>query len=388
MNINITIANKHCTVEGTPVIVCGNADYTMTFAFDAEWDQAAERTARFSYVRDGVRRHQDVELTGDTVAVPAVYKTRELQVGVYAGGLVTSTPARIPCEKSIACDTCEPEELFPGPYAQLRKDVDYLTAHVDAQGIVASASGSLICLTDCLNVPTPIKGLKAWVMARQEGEGTPSAENVRPIIPYEGSRVTIGIDSTEDMPNPTLYSSGTLPANMYGGYVDWARGVFVQTHEYIVVDGTAGSYVMYANSGNSGWFYATDVLQANKDAPGSADSRQNTGFCDSFIYKKDDNLRSLYFTKRNLWFSKVDGCNSVEKLVSYLKEHPAHIVYPLETPIEHPLADMPNAEILLTDAPCYVGTDGSKMEIDYVADTKAYIDNKFNELATALVANS
>lgn len=256
---------------------------------------------------------------------------------------------------------------------------------VDKLGIVTSISGDGgVEITDC--IPVPIKGLKAWVMAKQEGEGTPSADNVRPIVPYEGSTVTVGVDSTEDMPNPTLYSSGTLPANMYGGYVDWARGVFVQTHEYIVVDGTAGSYVMYANSGNSGWFYATDFLQANKDAPGSADSRQNTGFCDSFIYKKDDTLRSVYFAKRNLWFSKVDGCNSVEKLVSYLKEHPVHIVYPLATPIEHPLADMPNTEILLTDAPCYVGTDGSKLEIDYVCETQSYIDKKFAELQNAILA--
>lgn len=138
MNINITIANKHCTVQGTPVIVCGNSDYTLTFDFDAEWDQAAEKTARFAYIREGIRRYQDVKLTGNTVAVPAVYGTSELLVGVYAADIVTSTPARIPCEKSIICCSKAPEELYPGQYDQLRTE---LTNYIDEQlGVIENGS--------------------------------------------------------------------------------------------------------------------------------------------------------------------------------------------------------------------------------------------------------
>lgn len=132
MSIKINIANKHCTVEGSPVIVCGNSDYQITFAFDEEWDPAAKKTARFSYVRDGKRKKQEVEFSGNTVAVPPVYKTRELQVGVYVGDLVTSTPARIPCEKSAVCDTCEPDELDPSQYKKLHDELhDELSTYVD-----------------------------------------------------------------------------------------------------------------------------------------------------------------------------------------------------------------------------------------------------------------
>lgn len=127
MNINVNITNKHCAVQGAPVIVCGNSDYTMTFTFDAEWDNAGEKTARFSYIRDGVRRYQDVKLEGDKVAVPPVYGTKGLQVGVYSGDLVTSTPGRIPCEKSIICGTVSPEDLYPGPAQELRTEMDQMT---------------------------------------------------------------------------------------------------------------------------------------------------------------------------------------------------------------------------------------------------------------------
>lgn len=130
MNIDVNITNKHCAVQGAPVIVCGNSDYTMTFTFDAEWDNAGEKTARFSYIRDGVRRYQDVKLEGDKVAVPPVYGTKGLQVGVYSGDLVTSTPGRIPCEKSIICGTCTPEDLWPGTAEVLRSEMMETLTHL------------------------------------------------------------------------------------------------------------------------------------------------------------------------------------------------------------------------------------------------------------------
>lgn len=111
MEIKITIANKHCTVHDAPVIVCGNPDYTILFEFDEEWDQVAEKYARFSYVRGGRRLYQDAKLTGDTVAVPPMHGIKELQVGVYSEGIATTTPGRIFCEKSILCDTHTPDDM-------------------------------------------------------------------------------------------------------------------------------------------------------------------------------------------------------------------------------------------------------------------------------------
>lgn len=126
MDIKVNITNKRCTVQGAPVIVCGNSDYTITFTFDEEWAQAGEKTARFSYVRDGELKFRDVKLKDNTAAVPPVYRTRVLRVGVYAGDLATSTPARIPCEKSAVCDTCTPEELWPGQAETLRRELERL----------------------------------------------------------------------------------------------------------------------------------------------------------------------------------------------------------------------------------------------------------------------
>lgn len=112
-NINITVAKKIAT-NTTPgeVIVCGNSDYTATFDFDAEWVTVPMRTARFVYYRDGLSLYQEVTFTGDTVSVPTLYGVDYVLVGVYAGSLRTTTPAKVLCDRSILCG-CEVHESPP-----------------------------------------------------------------------------------------------------------------------------------------------------------------------------------------------------------------------------------------------------------------------------------
>ena len=100
-NIQITVRDKAAQPEGAPVIVCGNSDYTVTFTFDDEWSQYTAKTARFCFVQNGVRRYYDVLFEGDTVSVPVLSDVYEVEIGVYAGDIHTSTPARIPCARSV-----------------------------------------------------------------------------------------------------------------------------------------------------------------------------------------------------------------------------------------------------------------------------------------------
>lgn len=118
-NINITVADKVPAVQGAPVIVCGNSDYSITFSFDAEWDAYDLKTARFIYTASGEVVNTDIVFEGNTVAVPVLSGVSEVFVGVYAGDLHTTTPARIYCRQSILCG--EPVHAAPTPdvYNQL-----------------------------------------------------------------------------------------------------------------------------------------------------------------------------------------------------------------------------------------------------------------------------
>lgn len=126
MVINISITNKRPTVIGTPVIACGNSDYSIKFAFDSDWDAFSEKKARFVYAKRGVLKFQDVPFSGDTVAVPILSGTREVMVGVYAGDLRTTTPARIPCEYSILCPDAE-EQIGAVDAADLQDQIGDLS---------------------------------------------------------------------------------------------------------------------------------------------------------------------------------------------------------------------------------------------------------------------
>lgn len=101
MQILIEVTEKVAAVSGAPVIVCGNSDYTVVFAFDSEWDACPEKTARFACIKNGVLWFEDVTFEGDSVSVPVLREADEVTVGVYAGSLSTSTPARIPCARCI-----------------------------------------------------------------------------------------------------------------------------------------------------------------------------------------------------------------------------------------------------------------------------------------------
>lgn len=103
MRIAIDVARKIATVKDNAKIVCENGDYEVEFAFDDEWDAEGIKTARFSYQRQGKSLYQDQVFTGSICPVPVLYDILEVRIGVYAGGIRTSTPAVVECEKSILC---------------------------------------------------------------------------------------------------------------------------------------------------------------------------------------------------------------------------------------------------------------------------------------------
>ena len=120
MKISITIANKIATADNPPTIVCGNSDYTIAFNFDSAWNEYALKTARFSYVVCGsLKRYIDVVFSGNECSVPVLYDIDSVNVGVYAGDLHTTTPAVIPCERSILCGGGVHDEPTEDVYHQI-----------------------------------------------------------------------------------------------------------------------------------------------------------------------------------------------------------------------------------------------------------------------------
>lgn len=80
-----------------------------------------------------------------------------------------------------------------------------------------------------------------------------------------------------------------------------------------------------------------------------------------------------------------------QEILEELAENSVKVQYVMATPEEIPLSaeELEAYAALHTNKPntTIVNNGGANMALLYVADTKTYIDNKFNELATALVAN-
>lgn len=94
----ITVNNRVATyrkVDGA--IICGNSDYVIAFTFDSEWDGVSKKTARFIWGG----QYFDVEFEGTQCTAPVIDNATEVEVGVYAGDLRTTTSAVIDCLPSI-----------------------------------------------------------------------------------------------------------------------------------------------------------------------------------------------------------------------------------------------------------------------------------------------
>lgn len=135
--INVSIKDRQTIVDGDPFIICGNSDYVMRFEFDAEWDNYQTRTARFVYTRRNTVKFQDVIFVGNEVQIPALFSVTSVTVGVFAGNLRTTTPARIPCRLSVRCGTGSPDNLTPSQYDRIMELLASLGAGVDITGATA-----------------------------------------------------------------------------------------------------------------------------------------------------------------------------------------------------------------------------------------------------------
>lgn len=148
MNINVIIADKHALAMPHEPLVCGNNDYVIEFQFDEEWDAHPTKTARFIF---DDRKYIDVVFHDNLCPVPVLSNTHEVLVGVFAGNLVTTTPAYLRSQRSVLCYGGEKTEITQDVYDQImqyvneaeyRVKLDAQTASEKAQEAIDSASAA------------------------------------------------------------------------------------------------------------------------------------------------------------------------------------------------------------------------------------------------------
>lgn len=212
MNILINVRNKIATAPDDAKIVCGNSDYTLTFDFDSEWDSEAEKTARFIWTSGKRTKYTDTCFTGNTVAVPILRNTHSLRVGVYAGDLHTTSPAKISCLPSILCPDGIEDSSTPMVWTILQKRLDAIEKYLGECGGDIRVANIELLSAKWVGEESPYSQVVAidGITEYSQVDLTPSVEQL--VIFYQKDLTFV---TENDSGRVTVYAIGQKPGNDY-----------------------------------------------------------------------------------------------------------------------------------------------------------------------------
>lgn len=148
-DVLITVQNKIATLTNTPVIVCGNSDYKITFTFDSEFSAYTAKTLRVVFRDKGRLKHYDILFRGNEVDLPPVYCVDQIAVGVCAGDVISTTMVVIPCQYGDVSEHADPP---PDIYEQL---LEYLAEiQGGGAGVVTGAAAFDVAATGTVSTVT------------------------------------------------------------------------------------------------------------------------------------------------------------------------------------------------------------------------------------------
>ena len=206
-------------------------------------------------------------------------------------------------------------------------------------------------------------GVKAKWEPVQEGSGTPSLENIRPIK----GRDSVTITRQEDNQVITL----TLPTTIYGGEVDAVAGEGQETRKLVTLDGTETWYTWGVNANNSAvtGFYTYDI--------NDYDAKNVKGICSNLPHPDGDTWGGrnsgigfatvgssryfMYCIPTAILADVSDNSAAIASLKSYLAAQyaagtPVQVCYKLVEPVPftatgaQPIPALAGANTVLTDA--------------------------------------
>lgn len=131
--IQISVCDKIATQTDGTVIINGNSDYSIEFDFDDEWADLNNKVGVFAYNDAAAHKwaYQTVMFSGNTCTVPILRDIHCVYVGVTAGNVRVTTPAKVQCRLSISdyADTEEPPST--DVWGQILAKLDELQAEID-----------------------------------------------------------------------------------------------------------------------------------------------------------------------------------------------------------------------------------------------------------------
>lgn len=172
-------------VSGPQYVVCDNSDYTVVWQLDEEWAQFEHRTMQVNY-KDGT--YERVLFTGDSCTLPAIPVSGPVHVGLFAGDIHTTRPARLLAVRSATTDSGEERDPMPNGYAQA---IEALDAKLDKNQGADNADKVMVVGDDGNVVPGEVQGGGSLPVASPTQLG-----GVKPVAKTDAMTQSIGVDGT------------------------------------------------------------------------------------------------------------------------------------------------------------------------------------------------
>lgn len=170
--IQVSVRDKIATQTDGTVIINGNSDYNIEFDFDAEWADLNNKVGIFAYNDAAAHKweYQTVLFSGNTCTVPILRDIHCVYVGVTAGNVRVTTPAKVQCRLSISdyADTEEPPSAdvwgqILAKLDELQTEIDKIKAGGGAEVYYAELDGEYPSYT--LSADTPLADIaKAYAV--------------------------------------------------------------------------------------------------------------------------------------------------------------------------------------------------------------------------------
>lgn len=236
-----------------------------------------------------------------------------------------------------------------------------------ASPILLEAQGDTATITSA--VVRPPRAVVTTIPPLQAGSGTPSRENVRPILPVTAASLYHSTERTEDAVPIAIKE---LPADFFAGTLDWVTGRLVCTHACITLAGTGVNWIRGTNN------YYVEV---------NGIAEKSSLLCNQFVSSTkaattlpEGTMRQGGIQNR-VCFANPGNALLSDEWRALWDAQPIQLLYELAQPVTYTLS--PHQLILLQGRNA-IWSDAGTTHVTYITDTKAYIDERLAAIAASI----
>ena len=168
-----------------------------------------------------------------------------------------------------------------------------------------------------------------------------------------------------------------LTQTVYGGTLDVVSGVLTIDRAIVTYSDSTG----FAQGNGDRWYHNGNP--SGLSLPDKTTSISNTAFYND-TFASDDKYGAYFaFGSTGLYVNKLSASETIEEFSARLTANPMQIVYPIATPTTVQLTKQQVTTLLGLNN---IWADSGEVSVFYTADTKLYIDKKFETLTNAIIS--